>query len=78
MLERVDRPVKATSATVSGESSVRRTGVLSESVREAAVVLEGGETPGTESTVVDISSGEIHSRGVLADQIEAWLADDGG
>ena len=78
LLERAGRPITATSANVSGEPSARRLEDVSESVREAAVVLEGGETPGTESTVVDVSSGEIHRRGALADEIESWLADDGG
>ena len=73
LLERV-APVTATSANVSGRPSVRRPADLDPEIREtAAVVLDGGETPGTESTVVDVEAGEIIRRGALADRIEAWL-----
>ncbi len=69
-------PITATSANVSGEGSVRELDELGEQVREAAtVVLDGGRTPGTESTVVDVEAGEIIRRGAMADDIEAWLAD---
>ncbi|ARS89082.1 L-threonylcarbamoyladenylate synthase [Natrarchaeobaculum aegyptiacum] len=78
LLERAARPITATSANVSGEPSARQVGDVSETVRDAAVVLDGGETPGTESTVVEVASGEIHRRGALADDIEAWLADRSG
>jgi len=67
-------PVTATSANRSGTGSVRRVDELSDQIREAvAVVLDGGETPGAESTVVDVESGTIHRRGARADEIEAWL-----
>jgi L-threonylcarbamoyladenylate synthase len=69
-------PVTATSANVSGRPSVRRVADLDDSVREAvAVVLDGGECPGTESTVVDPAAGVVHRRGALGDDIEAWLAE---
>ncbi|MGZ0748477.1 L-threonylcarbamoyladenylate synthase [Haloparvum sp. AD34] len=68
-------PVTATSANRSGAGSVRRVDELDEPIREGvAVVVDGGETPGTESTVVDPVSGDIHRRGAGADEIEAWLA----
>ncbi|MFC6719715.1 L-threonylcarbamoyladenylate synthase [Natrialbaceae archaeon GCM10025810] len=76
LLERADRPITATSANESGRPSVREVGDLAdhESVREAvAVVVDGGRTAGTESTVVDVSTERIHRRGALADEIEAWL-----
>jgi L-threonylcarbamoyladenylate synthase len=74
--EAAPAPVTATSANVSGRPSVRRVTELDESVRNAvAVVLDGGETPGTESTVVDPERGVLHRRGAQADEIEAWLAD---
>jgi L-threonylcarbamoyladenylate synthase len=74
--EAAPAPVTATSANLSGRPSVRRVADLDESVRDAvAVVLDGGETPGTESTVVDPEEGVIHRRGARADDIEAWLAD---
>src|SRR6056297_765795 len=62
-------PITATSANVSGEGSVRDLDELGEQVREAAaVVLDGGRTPGTESTVVDVEAGEIIRRGAVADE----------
>ena len=68
----------ATSANRSGAGSVRRLDELSDGVRDdCAVVLDGGETPGTESTVVDPSRGVVHRRGANADAIDAWLAADG-
>jgi L-threonylcarbamoyladenylate synthase len=74
--EAAPAPVTATSANLSGRPSVRRVPELDESVREAvAVVLDGGETPGTESTVVDPEEGVLHRRGAQAGEIEAWLAD---
>ena len=69
-------PVTATSANVSGTGSVTRTADLSDRIREGvAGVVDGGETPGTESTVVDPEAGTIHRRGAMAGAIEAWLAD---
>jgi L-threonylcarbamoyladenylate synthase len=67
-------PVTATSANRSGSPSVRRLADLDDRVRTAAaVLLDGGETPGTESTVVDPGRDEIHRRGALAADVEAWL-----
>ena len=69
-------PLTATSANVSGTGSVTGPGGLGERVREGvAAVIDGGETPGTESTVVDPAAGTIHRRGAMAGAIEAWLAD---
>lgn len=66
-------PITATSANRSGEPSARRVDEIDAAIRQQAVVVDGGETPGTESTVVDVSAGEIVRRGALADDIEAWL-----
>ncbi|WP_290815641.1 L-threonylcarbamoyladenylate synthase [Halovivax sp.] len=75
LCERAGRPITATSANVSGRPSVRHADDVDPAVREAAaVVLDGGETAGTESTVVDVSSGTVHRRGARADEIERWLA----
>ncbi|SEW26359.1 L-threonylcarbamoyladenylate synthase [Natrinema salifodinae] len=73
LIERAERPITSTSANVSGEPSARRVDEIGDRVLDQAVVLDGGETPGTESTVVDLSTGTIHRRGALADEIEAWL-----
>jgi L-threonylcarbamoyladenylate synthase len=73
-LERAGTPVTATSANRSGAGSVRRPDALSEGVRDAvAVVLDGGETPGAESTVVDVANDRVHRRGARADAVERWL-----
>lgn len=75
LLERTG-PITATSANVSGRPSARRIADVDEEIRAAAgVVLDGGETGGIESTVVDVKRGKIHRRGALADEIDAWLTD---
>jgi L-threonylcarbamoyladenylate synthase len=75
LLRRV-APLTATSANVSGQNSARRVADLDPAIREAAtVVVDGGETPGGGSTVVDVDRGEIVRRGANADAVEAWLAD---
>lgn len=70
-------PLTATSANVSGSPSVTRLADLDDRIRDGAgAVVDGGETPGTESTVVDPGAGVVHRRGARADEIEAWLADN--
>lgn len=67
-------PVTATSANVSGAPSVRHPDDLDPEFLDAVdVVLDGGRTDGTESTVVDPSTGEVVREGALAGAIEAWL-----
>lgn len=67
-------PVTATSANESGTGSVCHPDQISDRIRSAAaVVLDGGETPGTESTVVDVAANQIHRRGANATKIERWL-----
>ncbi|KAB1192639.1 threonylcarbamoyl-AMP synthase [Haloferax sp. MBLA0076] len=69
-----ETPVTATSANRSGTGSITHPEQLSDEIRDAvAVVVDGGTTPGTESTVVDPGQGVIHRRGAMADDIEAWL-----
>ena len=69
-------PLTATSANVSGRGSVTHPDDLDDRIREGvAVVVDDGETPGTESTVVDPESRTIHRRGAMAGAIEAWLDD---
>lgn len=73
LLDRVS-PLTATSANLSGRPAARRPEALDPEIRAAAAtVIDGGETPGGASTVVDVSAGHIHRRGALADRIEAWL-----
>jgi len=77
LYERAGVPVTATSANLSGTGSVRRVEALSAEIREGvAAILDGGETPGGGSTVVDVSTGTIHRRGANADAIERWLDDN--
>ena len=67
-------PVTATSANVSGQGSVTDPSELDAAIRSAAaVVLDAGPTPGTESTVVDPDRGVIHRRGAMADAVQTWL-----
>ncbi|MDQ2050229.1 L-threonylcarbamoyladenylate synthase [Natronolimnohabitans sp. A-GB9] len=74
LCERAGTPITSTSANVSGRKSVRRLEDLDPEIRDAAaVVLDGGRTEGTESTVVDVSTETIHRRGALADEIERWF-----
>lgn len=69
-------PLTATSANVSGSGSVTRVDDLDDRIRDGVgAVIDDGETPGTESTVVDPEAGRIHRRGAMAGAIEAWLAD---
>ncbi|PSP92677.1 threonylcarbamoyl-AMP synthase [Halobacteriales archaeon QS_4_62_28] len=70
-------PITSTSANVSGEPSALEVTEIDASVRDAvAVVLDGGRTPGTESTVVDVTVGEIVREGAQADAIREWLASE--
>lgn len=68
-------PLTATSANLSGAPSTTDVATLAPELREqVAVVLDAGPTPGTGSTVVDVSAETIHRRGHLATEIEEWLA----
>jgi L-threonylcarbamoyladenylate synthase len=70
-----DRPVTATSANLSGMGSARSVDEVDASIRDRALVLDGGRTPGGGSTVVDVAAGTVHRRGRRADAVEAWLAE---
>jgi L-threonylcarbamoyladenylate synthase len=73
LLSRV-APLTATSANVSGRPSARRVADLDAEIREAAsTVLDGGETPGGGSTVVDVDAGTVVREGALADEVRDWL-----
>ncbi|MBX0286679.1 threonylcarbamoyl-AMP synthase [Halomicroarcula sp. F28] len=66
-------PLTATSANISGNPSATTLDELDDITEMAAVVLDGGETGGTGSTVVDVEAGTIHRRGANADAVERWL-----
>ena len=68
-------PLTATSANVSGNPSATTVDELDAITEMAAVVLDGGETGGTGSTVVDVGAGTVHRRGAEADAVERWLAE---
>ncbi|WP_128476914.1 L-threonylcarbamoyladenylate synthase [Halorussus pelagicus] len=72
-------PVTATSANVSGRPSATRPADLDSEIRDAAaVVLDGGETGGTGSTVVNVEAETIVREGPNADEVRSWLdANDG-
>lgn len=69
-------PLTATSANVSGNPSATSVAELDAITEQAAVVLDGGETGGSGSTVVDVEAGTIHRRGAEADAVERWLASE--
>ena len=69
-------PVTATSANRSGTGSVRDPAALDPDLRAGvATVVDEGETPGGESTVVDPGRGEVLRAGTLADEVRDWLAE---
>lgn len=73
LLRRV-APLTATSANVSGAPNARRVAEVDDAVREAAaVVLGGGETPGGESTVVDVGRDEVIRAGRRSEAVREWL-----
>ncbi len=73
-LLRAAGPLTATSANVSGRGSVVRVADLDDRIREGvAAIIDGGETDGVESTVVDPERGTIYRRGAMASAIESWL-----
>jgi L-threonylcarbamoyladenylate synthase len=62
-LEALNRPVLQTSANMSGGPDARVLAAVPESMREGAdVVLDGGELPGTPSTVIDLRDYAEHRR----------------
>ncbi|MFB6252417.1 MAG: L-threonylcarbamoyladenylate synthase [Halobellus sp.] len=72
-------PVTATSANRSGNPSVTQVTELDASLRAAVgAVVDAGEAPGSESTVVDPERNVVHRRGAMADAIVAWLTDETG
>jgi len=50
--------VAATSANLHGRPDPRRLDEVPQEIREAAVLVDGGELPGTPSTVVDLTGPE--------------------
>jgi L-threonylcarbamoyladenylate synthase len=73
LFEAAETPVTATSANRSGAGSSRRVADVDPAIRERATVLDGGETPGTESTVVDVAGNRIVRGGAFAGAIREWL-----
>ena len=74
-LARRTGPITATSANRSGEPNARPVDDIAPELLERVTVVDGGETAGRESTVVDVSAGRIVRRGSLAEEIDAWLAE---
>jgi L-threonylcarbamoyladenylate synthase len=73
LLERV-APITATSANMSGRESACTVEELdTEMTFIAKAVLEGGETPGGASTVVDVAADDVIREGEMADAVREWL-----
>ena len=73
LLERVG-PLTATSGNVSGNPSASRVAEIDARIRDhTAVVLDGGETAGGGSTVVDVATETIHRRGARVKRVERWF-----
>ena len=69
-------PITATSANVSGSPSATAVDDLDPAIREtAAVIIDGGKTTGTASTVVDVEADVIHREGRDAERVRTWLTD---
>jgi len=69
--------VAATSANLHGEPDPRRLDDVPKTIRDAAVLVDGGELPGVPSTVVDLTGPEpriVREGAVAADEIRARLA----
>jgi L-threonylcarbamoyladenylate synthase len=69
--------VAATSANLHGGLDPRRLDAIPDEIREQAVLVDGGELPGTPSTVVDLTGPEprvIREGAVPADEILRRLA----
>lgn len=69
-------PLTATSANRSGNPNARVVSQIDPEIRNGvSAVVDGGKTPGGESTVVDPETNEIIRRGRKAAEISAWLDD---
>lgn len=69
-------PLTATSANLSGGPNARHPDELDDAIRNGVgAVIDGGRTPGTPSTVVDVEANELYRRGQFANAVEAWLED---
>jgi L-threonylcarbamoyladenylate synthase len=69
--------VAATSANLHGEPDPRRLDEVPQEIRQAAVLVDGGELPGTPSTVVDLTGPEpriLREGAVPAAEVIARLA----
>lgn len=67
-------PITATSANLSGHGSVQNPAQLNAQMRDSIeVIINTGDTPGGESTVVNPKTKQIARHGLLADQIEQWF-----
>ena len=77
IVERVGA-VAATSANLHGGHDPRRLDEVPEEIREAAVLVDGGELPGTPSTVVDLTGPEpqiLREGAIPAAEVRARISD---
>jgi len=74
-LARVSRPVLQTSANRAGEPEARRIATVDERIRAGVdLVVDGGELPGTPSTIVDLTG--YHEDGAVTIRREGAVARD--
>jgi L-threonylcarbamoyladenylate synthase len=70
-----DSPITATSANIAGEQDP----VRPSDVRVPYdLLVDGGVLPGTPSTVVDLVDRRVLRKGVLADEVAAFLREQDG
>ena len=77
----VGRPVLQSSANLAGGPDARRLSDVPTSIRDRAdLVLDGGELPGTPSTVIDVRTGRVLREGAVSiqDVMDAQLPVDAG
>ncbi len=75
IIEALDAPITATSANLAGDAPVTRP----EDVDVAFdILVDGGELPGTPSTVVDLTTRTILRKGKEWQDVEAYLQGQGG
>jgi L-threonylcarbamoyladenylate synthase len=74
ILRSFDSPITATSANISGEKDPVSPGEVRVPYD---LLVDGGALPGVPSTVVDLVDRRILRKGVLADEVAAFLRDQG-
>ena len=70
-------PLTATSANISGTPGARTiSGIDSELLSSISTIIDGGETPGGKSTVVDVDESTILRKGSHYEEIKTLIEDN--